>query len=169
MRQKQQAFTFYVGCIEYIQITYYNIYTYNLAIKICGMTSLGNEHSCEILFSFPWGWKEKGDRRTSFPSPHREGPRLCSWRRMISPLAWAQALLEPSSAEAFFYFPWCVIASGDGAGIGIVRHKWFFFIDGGRKKEEKMKIGLFLSFHQQWRQGKYRELRQGSRHRDTDP
>lgn len=169
MRQKQQAFTFYVGCIEYIQITYYNIYTYNLAIKICGMTSLGNEHSCEILFSFPWGWKEKGDRRTSFPSPHREGPRLCSWRRMISPLAWAQALLEPSSAEAFFYFPWCVIASGDGAGIGIVRHKWFFFIDGSRKKEEKMKIGLFLSFHQQWRQGKYRELRQGSRHRDTDP
>lgn len=41
VRQRQQPFMFYVRCVQHIQIIYYNIYTYNLVIKICNTASFG--------------------------------------------------------------------------------------------------------------------------------
>lgn len=50
VRQRQQPFMFYVGCVQYIQIIYYNIYTYNLVIKICNTASFGMITHAESYF-----------------------------------------------------------------------------------------------------------------------
>ena len=54
VRHRQQPFMFYVGCVQRIQIIYYNTYTYSLVIKICNTVSLGIiTHGSLILLC--WG------------------------------------------------------------------------------------------------------------------
>lgn len=72
----QQPFIFYVGCVQHIQIIYYNIYTYNLVIKICNTARLRVITHAEFCSPFFRG-ERWGRERTGFLSPHREGP-LCA-------------------------------------------------------------------------------------------
>ena len=89
-------------------------------------------------------------------SPPREEPPLCSWRRMVSPLTLTQTLLEPSSADASYYFPWHVTASGGRAGTGwnqgIFRYRCSFITDNSKKEDEKKKgFSFSLFFTSKWR------------------
>lgn len=65
VRQRRQPFMFYVGCVQHIQIIYYNIYICNSVIKICNTASLGMITHGES-YSPLLGVREKGDGRTSF-------------------------------------------------------------------------------------------------------
>ena len=75
VRQRQQPFMFYVGCVRHIRIIYYNIYTYNLVIKICNTASFGMITHVES-YSALHGDESKGEGETSFLSPHKKDP-LC--------------------------------------------------------------------------------------------
>ena len=73
---------------------------------------------------------------------------------MVSPLTLTQTLLEPSSADASYYFPWCVTASGGRAGTDEI--KAFLGSDASlssmiaERKMKRRKEGFSFSvFHQQ--------------------
>lgn len=76
VRQRQQCFMFYVGCVRHIQIIYYNMYTYNLVIKICNTTSFGMMAHVES-YSLLHGDESKGEGET-LSQPSQEGSPLCS-------------------------------------------------------------------------------------------
>lgn len=77
VRQRQQRFMFYVGCVRHIRIIYYDIYTDNLVIKICNTASLGMIAHMES-YSALHGNESKAEWRNKLPQPSHGGSPPCS-------------------------------------------------------------------------------------------
>lgn len=110
----QQPFIFYVGYVQHIQIIYYNIYTYNLVIKICNTARLGVITHAEFCSPFLRG--ERLGREQAFSAQTGRGPSVLP-KRVVAPVALSQ---NPQLCIFFFLFSWVCKSSW---GVGLEHNK----------------------------------------------